>query len=190
MISLPLAALIMAIAYRLRGHRPTGGLLNRLMHPVFVLRPGYALITVAVLHHLIGLDPTLALTIALAEYAGLHIPHAGGQDFGSHGGTPTGDAIHNALVGGVRGTIVTAALLLVALLRPATTDPEPLILLALLMPVANAAAEGGGRLAGFAAWNRGLLPHIPHIARGHLEWQEILVGLFRIGPYLLLLGLA
>jgi hypothetical protein len=176
-------SLYLAFAYRLRGHRPDTGILNRLMHPVFTLRPFWALSTYGSVWLLTG-HHELALLLALGEWLALHIPHAKGQNFGE-----PNDGLRNYLVGlqrgGVHIIVLTGATHWGYLVGVPLADPGSFFLVAIVL--LNGLAEGTGRLMGYHGWRVGAWPYVPHILRGHLEWQEWWVGLLKGAMFGLLL---
>lgn len=173
-------SLYLACAYRIRGHRPDTGLLNKLMHPVLTLRPFWALSTYYCTYSLTG-HHELALLLAFGEWVGLHIPHSKGQNF-DH---PL-DPARNYAVGSLRGCVHVVVLAAAVHwgqygsyvgLDLKIADPGAAFLLGILW--LNCLAEGTGRLAGYHGWRAGVYPYVPGILRGHLEWQEWVVGLFK-----------
>ena len=168
----------LAVAYRIRGHRPTGGVLRRVMHPVLTLRPLWAAAVFAAVYALTG-DPWIAGAVAIGEWIGLHIPHARGQDMGTWCGSVRDDVLTLALVGALRGLLVVAALLaawagawVYALHWSVFALPA---LYAITLP-----------LSYFVGWR---IPwRVPHILRGGIEWSELLTGASRALVFVCVFG--
>lgn len=183
------AALVLwlALAYRIRGHRPDGGFLRRVMHPVFTLRPLWAASVFGVVYLLTG-DLWIAGAVAIGEWIGLHIPHARGQDMGTWRGTIREDVAFMAFVGLCRGVIVLCAIVLplvavtywrgIGLSWVTMIDPA-----IAFMPLAYAITLP---LSYFLGWR---IPwRVPHVLRGGIEWSEFLTGASRALVFVLAFG--
>ena len=165
----------LAAAYRIRGHRPDGGFLRTVMHPVFTLRPLWAASVFGVVYLLTG-DLWIAGAVAFGEWVGLHIPHARGQDMGTWKGSVREDVAFMAGVGALRGWIV-AGCLAYAMDFAAPIDT-------LLMLVAGYALTLP--LSYFVGWR---IPwRVPHILRGGIEWSEFLTGASRALVFVCVFG--
>jgi len=163
-----IAALVfwLAAAYRIRGHRPDGGVLRRVMHPVFTLRPLWAASCFGVVYILTG-DVWIAGAVAIGEWAGLHIRHAPGQDMGTWAGTVRDDVLFMACIGALRGWIV-AGCLAAAMGFAAPIDTLMLLVAgyAITLP-----------LSYYIGWR---IPwRVPPLLRGGIEWSEFLTGASR-----------
>lgn len=173
-----LAALIiagLALAYRIRGHRPDGGLLRVVMHPVFFLRPLWAASCFAAVYALTA-DPWVAGAVAIGEWAGLHIRHAPGQDMGTWAGSVLEDVRFMAGVGGARGLIVAGALCIPAYFGAFAPNPAWAFL-----PIAYALTLPAAYWLGWRVpWR------VPPILRGGIEWSELLTGATRGAVFLLI----
>jgi hypothetical protein len=166
-----IAAIVLwlAAAYRIRGHRPDGGVLRRIMHPVFTLRPLWAASCFGVVYILTG-DVWVAGAVAAGEWAGLHLRHAPGQDMGTWAGTVRDDVQFMAGAGALRGASVSACLIAIwaAGWSGAPTVGEALLpaLYALTIPAAY--------------WIGWRIPfRVPPLLRGGIEWSELLTGASR-----------
>jgi hypothetical protein len=171
-------ALWLAAAYRIRGHRPDGGVLRRIMHPVFTLRPLWAASCFGVVYTLTG-DVWIAGAVAIGEWAGLHIRHAPGQDLGTWAGTVRDDVIAMAVVGTQRALVVGAAL--GAAWMAGLVASFPLAWVA--MPIAYAITLP---LSYYIGWR---IPwRVPPLLRGGIEWSEFLTGASRALVFVVVFG--
>lgn len=178
-----IAALIIAglsVAYRIRGHRPEGGWLRVIMHPVFTLRPLWAASVFLAVYTLSG-DLWVSAAVALGEWVGLHLRHAPGQDMGTWAGTVRDDVGYMAMVGTQRGGIV--AVMLAGAYLAGCVSSFPLAWTAI--PVLYAVALP---LSYWLGWR---IPwRVPGILRGGLEWSELLTGATRGAVLVMVFGAA
>ena len=174
------AALVLwlAVAYRIRGHRPDSGVLRTVMHPVFTLRPLWAASVFGVVYLLTG-DLWIAGAVAIGEWIGLHIPHARGQDMGTWKGTIREDVAFMGAVGIARGTFVLAALIAALALGTIAALSWPWVFIPALYAITLPAAY-------FVGWR---IPwRVPHILRGGIEWSELLTGASRALVFVCVFG--
>ena len=177
----------LALAYRIRGHRPDSGFLRTVMHPVFTLRPLWAASVFGVVYMLTG-DLWIAGAVAIGEWIGLHIRHAPGQDMGTWRGSIWGDVLYMVRVGAMRGAIVFAAVI-APLVVVTHFNGAGLTWLAVVypfvwgIPVLYAITLP---LSYFVGWR---IPwRVPHILRGGIEWSEFLTGASRAVVFVLVFG--
>ena len=164
----------LALAYRIRGHRPDGGALRVVMNPVFFLRPLWAAWCFKVVYTLTG-DVWVSGAVSLGEWAGLHIRHAPGQDMGTWAGSVREDVAFMAMVGAQRGAIVLVLLTAAHLGGYVPFDP-----LWAGLPIGYAMTLP---LAYYVGWR---VPfHVPPILRGGIEWSELLTGATRAAVFLI-----
>jgi hypothetical protein len=174
MLSLAIIAGL-ALAYRIRGHRPDGGVLRVIMHPVFTLRPLWAASCFGAVYALTG-DVWIAGAVALGEWAGLHLRHAPGQDMGTWAGSVREDVAFMAIVGAQRGAVV-----LVLLTAAHLGGYVPFHPLWAVLPIGYALTLP---LAYFVGWR---VPfRVPPMLRGGIEWSELLTGATRAAVFLFL----
>lgn len=177
MLSLAIIAGL-ALAYRIRGHRPDGGVLRVVMHPVFFLRPLWAASCFVAVYTLTG-DLWVSGAVAIGEWAGLHLRHAPGQDMGTWAGSVREDVAFMAMVGAQRGLIVAGAV--GAALFAANDQLSAQIGQLIALPLAYALTLP---LAYFVGWR---VPfRVPPMLRGGIEWSELLTGATRGAVFLIL----
>jgi hypothetical protein len=183
----------LALAYRIRGHRPNAGWGRVFMHPVFSLRPFWALSVFGVVFYLTG-DPLVSGLVAFGEWLGLHIPHSKGQNLRAPPLLPK--LLKLAEVGMFRGLIVFCAAALpftIALVQHYVDFALPLgfdlsievsfYWIWALIPALYAVTYPAFRYLG----SRVDL-NVPYILRGWFEWMELFAGAGRALVFLIVFG--